>query len=96
MDVQSKVKEIIERYENDEEFRQLLEDDFGAAIELCGVSSAEEFGKALDESGLMSDEGMSEVSGGIPTQMRMSMHFTKRRIVDSFNGWWEGFHRSDR
>ena len=64
MDIKSKVKEIIERCDNDEDFRQLLKDDFGAAVESCGVSSVEEFAKALDESGLMSDEEMSKVSGG--------------------------------
>ena len=93
MDIQSKVKEIIERCENDEDFRQLLKDDFGAAVESCGVPSVEEFAKALDESGLMSDEEMGKVSGGIIPQVRSSMNFSARHFGSAYNDWWR--HRRD-
>ena len=65
MDIKAKIKEIAERCEKDEEFRQLMKSDFAAAVESCGVSSVAEFAKELDESGLLDDQEMGNVAGGV-------------------------------
>ena len=65
MNVKAKFDEINERCESDEGFRKLFESDLEAALGQCGVSDVDKFVRQVEETGLLSEEEMEGVAGGI-------------------------------
>lgn len=90
MDIKAKITEISERCEKDEAFRQLMKDDFVAAMKSCGVSSIDEFAKALNESSLMSDQEMSAVSGG--NEDAGSYRSGNSYFNSAYNDWYSSYY----
>lgn len=65
MDVKAILKDMSERCEKDDDFKQLVENDFAEALKSCGVDSTSQFIQAVKSEGLLTDEDIANVSGGI-------------------------------
>ena len=90
MDVKKKLQEIADRSKADESFNQMMKDDFEGAMRSCGVSSVSEFARELVNTGMLSEEDLSRVSGGTSDTSRFSISITGLgSFVNSLTNWIE-------